>query len=234
MTRMLKTLGVALVAVFAMSAVAASAASAQSSHEFKNSAVGGDAILTGNDDGAKHLFRNTPGATPVECNATFSASATEEEVDTLTVKPSYTNCSWEGNAAAVRANGCAYNFDSDTDANGHAAVEVECEQSTESIEVEISGICTIKFAPQVVDQGVHYNNEATSPETVTAEATATGIDFTKSSPGSFCFLVTGGTTGTYNGNSTLKAYAGVNSGGTATTPGTTSEGSQVNATVTNP
>lgn len=208
MIRNFKALGLAFVAIFAMSAVAASAASA---HEFHSE--GTPTIFSGGQT-TTNVFETGNGA-KVECStATFQGTATGTEVDSVTVTPKYSGCTFLGEAATVTTNDCAYILDSDTNASGDAAVEVECAAGN-TIEVNAAGLCTLKIGAQTVGGGVHYTNENSgSTRSVVVETTAKEIKYSKT--GAFCFLVSGD--GKYTGNVTVSGYVDNGNSGTSTTP----------------
>ena len=105
MTRKLKVLGLALLAVFALGAVGAQGASAGTDHEFHSD--GEKTVLTGTNVGAHKLQVGEAGT--VECTiATIQStqkgtlvSAGTYKSDTITVKPSTSNCTFGGQPATV-------------------------------------------------------------------------------------------------------------------------------------
>lgn len=246
MTRNLKALGLALVAVFAMSALVVSAAQAEEvKHTFTSEVT--PTVLTGKQEtGTKHAFTVGTGANAhtTTCEkAEFAGTQEGKEANTVTLKPTYSECSASGlGAATVRTNHCAYVFQSDTVTSEDAAVEVECAEGS-SIEVEVPSVgVTLHIGAQTPAGGNHYTNLAEHPAAggkmaVTAKTTVSGVHYTCSGGG--CFLLEGGGTGsngTYTGESWVTGYndTGSKLEGTATTTPTLSEGSQVGVTVTTP
>lgn len=237
MTRNLKVLGLALAAVFAFAGIAASSAMA-TTHDFNSTSLSEKTVLTGTtEEGTvEEFFSNGIGSEPAtECHLSYEGTTSENTVNELTVKPAdNANCStFEPNDSHVFFNHCAYVFHGETNANGDAAVDIECAEGSK-IELHITGICVLQFGAQTGLRGVHYTNvETAGKKEVTVEATVSGIHFTKSSSRTnnfFCGLVPGdGTNGAYKGKVTVKGYETqeVATGTAKTTPTPTEEG-QVN------
>jgi hypothetical protein len=248
MTRKFKALSLALIAVFAMSALGAAAAQAENvTHTFKSDSPNGKTDLTGFQEG-KHVFTiNGTSEEPVstECaSAKFEGTEVGEELDKLTVVPTYDECETSLGAAEVIENHCAYEFGSDTTthtnpAGVHAAVKVECVPNN-TIEINVPGVgVTVKVGEQEDLHGVRYvNKEENEVETVTVEATVRNIAWT-CSPAFICGLggiPSSGTDGTYDGNTEVTGYRddGGELGETAKTTPTLSHSLQVPITVTTP
>jgi len=200
MNRKLKALGLALFAAFAMSAIGAQAASADL---FTSAAEGEATVLTSSAD-EPHEFKYSGGT--VKCAVTnFSGTQTGNEATELTITPTYEECTFSGEPAAVRTNHCDYNFTTET-VEGFAVVHVECENAGEHIEVEIPSWdhCTLTIAPQTVGQGVTYTDEGGE---VTVGVNAT-VSVTRDNPGShlFCAFIAESGTGTYSGSSWMAGY----------------------------
>lgn len=202
MIRNLKTLGLALFAVLALTAVGASAASASafSADEYPVT-VEGEQTNT-------HTFTVQAGTT--HCSVAKFHGTAGAESSTLTITPTYTGCTLTPlGSATVKMNGCDYMFHSGA-ATGNpdefnSSVDIVCSGSN-VIEVVVPFICTVKVGPQTgLSNTVLKSN--TSPATVTATASVSGIAYSQS--GSFC---TNGSfsNGTYNGT---VAMSGTNEAG---------------------
>jgi len=199
MNRKLKALGLALFAAFAMSAIGAQAASA----DLFTSADPDSTVLTSSAD-TEHVFSYSSGE--VKCKVTkFSGTQTGETATELTITPTYEECTFGGEPAAVRTNHCDYKFTTETD-EGHAPVGVECENKGEHIEVEIIpwNHCTLTIAPQTTGGGVTYTDEGGE---VTVDITAE-VEVTRDNPGShlFCAFIAESGNGTYSGSSWMAGY----------------------------
>ncbi len=220
MTRTLKTLGLALLAVFALSAVAASAASADLFTSPNNSTFLTGATVT---TSGKPTFEPAPGAGGVECaKGTYAGTGTGTSTEEVTVHPVYDGpCTFGGTApATVNTDGCDYVLTGRTDGGNDATVEVEC---TSGKEITVSVWIVANHGTEPADvvlhipggqllKGVHYTNKNTAEnaagsETVTVNATVTGIHATCT--GEFCFLIGGETftEGTYTDDVLVTGYA---------------------------
>jgi len=105
MIRNLKALGLALVAVLAMSAVVASAAQAVPQYTCGSYSC----TSTGSNTSGSETF-TTEGGT-VQCDSHFASASLSSASSTLTVTPSYSNCTAFGFLNAdVHENGCTYVF----------------------------------------------------------------------------------------------------------------------------
>jgi hypothetical protein len=177
MTRNSKALGLALLAVFALGVVGTQGASAADSHQFQFD--GQKTIITGKNTNS-HEF-SIGGAFAVQCTivafeSTVDAGAGQTEADEITVRPTYNNCTFGGQAAPVFVNDCAYVFDSDTTEGGttggkHAQLKIECAAGGM---IKIHTVqCTIMIGEQTLADAVTYKNDtANSTEFIT---TAHGI-----------------------------------------------------------
>jgi hypothetical protein len=187
MSNKFKAFGLALVAAFAIGAVAASAASA---HEFHSEAE--HTILDSESIGIQ-LFRTDAGnleCKKVSLNPAESTIGPEESTTTeVTATPEYEECKKEGTTTKVypdfATNKCAYVFTSETDANGHAEVHIECAgEETEGGQGVIITATAFKLncvdvPPQTVGgnntgNGVHYtntNNQGGNTRDIDVEAT---------------------------------------------------------------
>lgn len=193
MARNLKALGLALVAVFAMSAVAASAASAD---KFTTD-TGAPVELTA-EAKSEQVF-TTEGGNKVECSEVQVDEATVNSGDTsVTVKPTYNKeantCTNEFTGASqVTTEGCHYTFHGETDANGHAKVDIVCPEGSPGIVIHNGLSCDITVAPQNGLVGVHYSNVAntTPEEDIVLNATVSGISYTATSACAFVGVFSG-------------------------------------------
>jgi hypothetical protein len=219
MTRNLRALGVAMFALLALGAVYASSASAAGEEFHCDEAP---CILTGTTETPESVEEFKAMGVTVKCHGQFEATQATKTAKVLTVSPHYTECN---NSTTVRTNHCDYTFAAETNAAGHGATNVKCSGGTK-IEVDIKGVCILNFGEQTVEQGVHYTNVGTS--SVTVEATAKGIVFTKTSDAThtLCGTITG--TGSYGSKTLNKCFQDLGTPLTetaATTPtGTTKEG----------
>jgi hypothetical protein len=252
MTRNLKAFGLALVAMLAIGAIGAQAASAVVEHSFRSGAA--DFVLTGQNESygtgnSKHVISATPGL-KVECDVTFIGRNTGMTVDTVAIRPAYSNC---GNGVTVHNTGCEYIFDSDTEqesghspSSEHARVNIDCEHQ-HYIEFTISG-CNIAVYDThdntTVNQslsGVRYTqlSNHSGKHALTANITAKTVKSIVTA-GGFCGLI-GHPAGTYKsmtyeGFATLTNYKfSTKTGGDSLTTGTTySHSEQVDLTISTP
>jgi len=199
MTRKLKALGLGLLAAFALSAIGAQAASG----DVFTTGAEPKTVFTSSAD-TQHLFSYSVGS--VKCAVTnFSGTQTGDTATELTITPTYEECTFAGEPAAVRTNHCDYTFTTETD-EGHAPVGVECENEGEHIEVEITpwNHCTLTIAPQTTGGGVTYTDEGGE---VTVDITAE-VEVTRDNPGSnlFCAFIPESGNGTYTGSSWMAGY----------------------------
>ncbi len=240
MTRKLKALGIALVAVFAMSVVVAQAAQA---HEFTASQY--PAVVTGGFANAENPDKFTLeglGITVICSSAVFegTASGASEE---LTITPTYGSTSSPSGCkettfnteAIVHTNHCAYVFHGATDANEHAAVDVECAAGN-AIEVTLPGLgIDLSIGAQAGLKGVHYTNETIGGhKVVKVDTTVSGITVscTDTAETGLCELIGNGKI-QYTGTELVKGYVDTGSAqtGTAKTTPELSMGEQIDVTV---
>ena len=236
MNRNLRALGLALLAVFALGAIGAQAASA---HEFKSD--GQRSVITGANVGAHEFTVGSVGT--VSCSTakfegTVDAGAGKTEVDEITIKPTYTGCTFGGQAASVFFNDCAYVFDSDTTAGNstggeHANVKIECGVNN-TVKVHTVN-CTITVGPQEIKHGVRYVNDgASANETIaTAHNIVVGKERnTGSQPANGCLLFPTGAVGKYVGTATNKCFQDEGSAqANPTTPGSTQDATTTTCSV---
>ena len=208
MIRNLKALGLALLAVVALSAIGAQEGTAAIEHEFISDST--RTIITGGNTGSHEFTIGSVGT--VKCNkATFEGTVSEGlsfEVDRLTVKPTYHECSFGGQFASVFFNDCAYVFDTDTNGGNstgglHAAATIECAFANK-VQIHTAN-CTITIGAQEVPAALSYTNDGSSSFGVVA--TAHGITVgkersTAAQPVNGCLLFPTGAVGKYVGTTT--------------------------------
>jgi hypothetical protein len=218
MSRNLKVIGLALMAVGALCAFMAPGASAAETFHCEVAPC----ISTGTSE-ASHVFK--AGETEVVCkHSEFKGTSLNELETSLTLHPTYKECTFLGETATVDTEGCNYVFGSVTNATKHLPVSIECTLATERIKVT-TGACTLSFAPQTTVGGVSNVNLGSKNERDTTTVSTTEATFTKSGP--LCSLVAG-TKGTYNGPTTTKCYKDLGTSGPIDQAATTySEGLQV-------
>ena len=159
MTRNLKALGLALVAALALGAIGAQGASAVVEHSFRSDAANETTVLTGQQEGDQAFEFGTGGAKVTCTTVTLSGTQAQKGniLDTITLHPIYTGCTFGVVTATVTTSGCNFVLDSDTTANPHfgdehAARSLECE-STHDITVDAP--CTITFKGSASNQSLH-------------------------------------------------------------------------------
>jgi hypothetical protein len=201
MIRNAKVLGLAIVAALALTAVMASAASAT------NFTAASYPVKISGTQSESHKF--TVGGGTVTCTtATFSGEATAAS-ETLTMVPTYSNCTAFGFVGAkvtgFSSTGCDYTFYS----GGN--VDLDCASGHVTID---AGDCTVTLEPgknQSLHENVYTNNTPTSGK-VTVHSNVTGIHATVIDDG-FCVITPGTyTNATYTGTTVVE---GKNSKGVA-------------------
>jgi hypothetical protein len=200
-------LGIALVAVLALCAVAASAASAA---EFKSTTS--PVTISGSQEG-KHKF--TVDGTSVECtNATFLSESTATPAKTVTVTPTYSECTAFGFAKAkVEMNGCKYEF-LQPNASLEGNVAFRCGANKARVFVSSLGSeCEVLIGESGNTNlsKVTYENIAGSPTKVKVLANVTGITAEKTKDTSLCPLKGTGTVtnASYTGNTLTEGNSGI-------------------------
>lgn len=241
MTRNLKALGLAMFAVLALGALTAQGASAAKEQEFRSD--GSWTVGTGASVGKIKFAAGTAGT--VECDVEFDDQSGGTKVgeeylsDTLTVTPTFPECTFGGHPATATANHCAFVLDSDTttgnpEGGEHANVEIEC---AEGHKIEIDTIsCTVTIGAQLVKHAVQFEADTTSSVTgiFSAKGIVTGkAKTTESQTG--CLLFASGAIGTMTGTGTTECFKDTGSvltGTEKTTPqGKTEEGSATECSV---
>jgi hypothetical protein len=193
MTRKFKALGLALFAVLAMSALSASAASAG---EFHSEAA--HTILSGSQLG-EDIFTVTAGT--VKCKeATYSGTQSSATATTVTVKPTYTECTaFTFVNTTIDTNGCEYEFSGDDN-------KVNIVNCTSALTVTAFN-CYVTVGNQKGLESVTYTNEGkTTSRDVKVKVGINNVTYTqesKSFPG-----CSNGTmnNGSYTGEATVRGF----------------------------
>jgi hypothetical protein len=254
MTRNLKAFGLALVAAMVLGTLGAQGASAVVEHSFRSGAE--KFVLTGANESyttgnSREKATLTSGLT-IECDATYEGTNVGTTRDTVTIHPTYHNCTSSfGGGTTLSTNGCNYILDTDTtqlvghsSSSEHAAVSLECEDS-HLIEVLAPG-CTIAYndnhSGTPVNQslhGVRYTEVTHSSKAAgTVTQTVRTIKYNVTA-GSLCGLA-GHPAGTYSnasydGKSTVTGYVDSTVVSGSTTNGTVwSHGAQTDIHVSTP
>jgi hypothetical protein len=191
----LRTLGLASAVFIAIGALAASGASA-AGERFHSEVE--PTILTGVNT---NTFVISMAGANTECtSATLSGTAPLKTEATMTLHPTYSNCTFLGEPATLDTTGCNFVFGSETVA-GKLPVETECTTGY-SIKLTSPG-CTLTFGPQKDTGGLTVTNESSGSTRDFKAVWEVGVFFSKS--GSLCFLISG-TTGTIKGTMTVKGF----------------------------
>ncbi|HEX6665458.1 MAG TPA: hypothetical protein VF081_02555 [Solirubrobacterales bacterium] len=200
----IKTLGLALVAVLAMSAVVASAASAANFMSEGNVEASVEA-----NQSTTHVF-SIEGQEVTCTTAQFkTAGLIKSPASSVTVHPVYTGCTAFGFVGStVTTTGCDYVLTAPgTVESGKVGGTIEVKCGAGSKIVIVAGTCEVTVAAQSFTKGLTFENVASSPKTMTLKAAVTGIASTKVKDGFLCPLTgTGAATGTYTGNTLIKAF----------------------------
>jgi hypothetical protein len=200
MIRSLKVMGLALVAVLALTAVAASAASAAEFHSEASS------TFIHGEQSVENVF--TVNSRTVTCKeATFTGTQTGTATTTLTIHPTYGNCTAFGLPAKVSTAGCNYQFNQPTGSGPFSGtVNIVCETGSK-IEINVNeGTCNITVAAQGPLSSLTYTNEGSgSSRAVSVGANVSGISSTVS--GGILACGTNGTrSATYTGTVLTKGF----------------------------
>jgi len=202
MIRNLKSLGLALVAVLAMSAMVASAA--QAVPQYTGSAY--PTTGTGSNTSGSETF-TTEGGT-VQCDSHFVGTLSAAN-STLTVTPSYSNCTAFGFINAdVHENGCTYVFHASSKlGTDHysSTVDVVCPAGAQM--VITAATCEVAVPAQTGLSSVTTQNLAGG--TVTVVPNVANITMNVLKDGFGCpFSGTGHKKGTYHGDVVLSRSGG--------------------------
>ncbi|TMK58183.1 MAG: hypothetical protein E6G51_03520 [Actinobacteria bacterium] len=232
MTRILKSLGLALVAMAALGAMMASGASAQiQATTFNTNTNVHEAATQSVSTIETSVFRIVAGGVPVTCEKeTYTGTLTGTDPNP-TVKPSYEGChaiiGGATSSATIETHGCEYKFSATAGSadkfTGTAAI-VNCSKEFPSITITTGTGCVVHVdeANNTAVNGVTYeNNTATKPTDVTITLNGTNVHSE----------VTGGllTCGTSAGTKTNGTFVGK-----VTVKATNAAKEQIDLTVMNP
>lgn len=202
MIKNLKVLGLALVALVALSAAMASAASADNF-----TATEAPVTVTGEQDGGAVLDKFTVDGGTVECKkTTYVGTSAVVTFSTLTVTPTYHECTFIGLAATVNMNGCDYLLHINTAAgNTTGTVDIVCEAGKE-ITVTAPSVgtakCIVHIPPKVGLGTITYSKVgAGTTEEVTGVINIAGIGYSQTAGEGLgkCASALNTTNGTYVG-----------------------------------
>lgn len=153
MIRNLKLLGVAAIAVLAVSGLGITGAQAASF----NSAAHLTTVLSTPDGTGKtsHLVVDAAGAS-LTCNTQFASSGWEgTSIVALEVFLAWSECSFVGQTATVKMNGCAFNFE----AGGN--IDINCPAGKELTFSVPNPVCDVAFPSQQNKGTLTYSNITT-------------------------------------------------------------------------
>jgi hypothetical protein len=151
----------------------------------------------------------------------------------LTLTPTLSDCTVSGlGAATVTNNECHTRLTSETSAEEHGGVHLEC-SATGSIVIK-SSKCEITFKSQTFAKGIHYENTGETKvagklRDIDINATVTGISFT-TNKNLVCLaakIPNEGHEGTTIGKATIRAFEDKNSGENTKRTGVYEEGKQL-------
>jgi hypothetical protein len=198
-----KLLGLVLVALVVLGDAVAPSAMAKRVDDFESEAK--NVIFTGTQLEASQ-FKMAGGST-VTCKKTNFNGTQKSETKSwtsLTLEPTYEECTVGELSATVDNGSCHYIFTGETDAEGHAKVTLECPKGG-LMKITTSG-CTIEIAEQEPGQGASYEKTGTG-ETRDVDVKVTATPLKYASLGLLCGLIAGnGVDMTLQGNYTLRAY----------------------------
>lgn len=217
MIRKIKALGLALVAVFAMSAVVASAASATNGTltTFPTTTV----VATGEQVG-EHVFTLTDhpiiggGFANVKCKkATFDGVGTNKDGDTtVTVTPTYSECTAFGLAATIEHDECTYILHTGTTTGlggWHVVTTVSCPEG-KTITIK-TATCEVRVGSQSLTTSEVTNSGTSAEMDLLLHTNIENIAYTVTKDGIGCPLSGTGSfsKGDYVGTTTVKAHDAV-------------------------
>jgi hypothetical protein len=160
MTGKLKTLCVVLVAVFVIDAVAVSAASAATTtHLFSSDAASGKTTITGRQTTANQF--NINGALLKCPTVTYLTTVTGTNLAELeNVVPTYAGCTYAGEPATVKMEGCTYTFSGVTNAIGDGITKTVCPKN-QHIKIEVPNFhCEITLIDSTLPAGTQGSQTA--------------------------------------------------------------------------
>lgn len=192
-----------------LAALAASAPPAGATVNFD--AVEVEASLSG-EQTAAHTF-TFESEVKGSCSKATLSGKLEERSESITLAPSYAECTASGLAATVEPNGCQYVFKTWTEKEAgvfNGKTDITCPKEPGITITGFSGNCQVKIGSQTGLTAVTYRNkQESSPTKVLAEVAVTGVKYTVTKDGFGCpFKGTGEKTGgSMAGSSLLKATA---------------------------
>jgi hypothetical protein len=218
MTHKLKTMALALVAICAMSSFVASTASATLPDTDAFVADEVPVRLTGSQENG--LTKFTLAGQGVECTTAIVNATVSEKTFTevLTEVPTYSGCTFAGQAVTITMNGCKYRITGTTGTDGDARADLVCEGSNK-VKMTLNAIaCSVTIAAQEAEEGYTITTigagstkELTGHITIKTKVTSDGDP----SEGVTCASLTNGT-GTQEGtflitgeNPTTGAHIGI-------------------------
>lgn len=201
MIRQIKTVTLAIFAALAMSSLPASAA------EFHSESA--HTTIAGAQHAGEDSFIVNAGL--VRCNeVTYAGTQSVGTASTITVIPTYINCTINRYGTTIKTNGCSYIFSvqaptvTPVTGSGTGSFTIECPAGA-FIEVPLPNACDVQIGPQGPIPGITYTNTGAhsgSARDVTVDVNMTGIKYTQVNT-SFC---KGGTftNGQYVGAATVQ------------------------------
>lgn len=171
--RNVKVLGLALVAMFAMSAATATAASADDFTAEKYPAT-----LTGSNTTANDQLVLTTGI--VNCKKSTYTATVSAATTSVSVTPSYSECTAFGFPSAIDTNGCKYIFNVGAGTTGDADISCEAGKSITFTAIGAGTVkCTIHITSQSYIAGaVTYSNTGSgTTREMGIEVSLSGIDY---------------------------------------------------------
>jgi hypothetical protein len=200
MTRSVKALGLGLLAALAVSATATPTASAFPTFHSEFAGI----FLTGAQTAAGPNVLTTD-LGEMKCNVVkFNGSQAAMTTTTMTLKPKYEECKVGMSNATVTANGCAYTFHLEEQAEPiEARMGIECPFAGGKIEIHV-GECTITLPAQGPRKEVTFTNEgAGTTRAVIADLNLSGLHYVEHGTGCASQYQTT-ENGTYTGQITVK------------------------------
>lgn len=200
--KFLKMLGLAIVAALALSAVVASAASAS-----KFQSANYPAKITGSQVG-EHVF-TIESELKTKCKkATFEGSLSAAS-ETLTITPTYSECTSFGISSTIKFNECTYVFHAGAELSAnHFAGTTDVSCPAGKVITITTATCEVQVGAQTGLGSLEYVNEASGK--VTVKANVTGIKYNKTKDGFLCPLNGTGTKedGKYEGETLTEGNNG--------------------------
>jgi hypothetical protein len=228
MTRSLKALSSALLVMVALGAAIASPASA---HLFRTEQF--PTVLTGEQVGAENIFTFEGTGVKAVCKiVTVAGTVPVTSVQTITVHPTYKECSVAGISMTVNTSECDYILYGETvkdNETEHGPVEIECNKGGGNFKFSFLG-CVVQFPPQKPTYGMRYVNEgvgATRDVKVTVTSEKTKYTTNNAAACNLAGIPPEGEDGTMKGTVTVKGYKDLSEGPPAAHQDEFKEGTQV-------